>query len=232
LVASLLLIFNVFLTNCGDSSKANIHKPFAPHAAIKPDTTEKIITIPSKELDISLAKKGLGKQYIVFIKRQNYSSENSEKFIRLLARLDYLSGNEIVKGDEYVKQIKKEAWSKMREFVGENRYPDFIQFYNSMSERATVEGLDEILSCDNKLDDKTKEKLITTMYHERERLESPGGELSPENIDSKHISFQEMTKIQSEKYLECAKGLLSKTQYNTFEKQLKTSVDEFQPKIQ
>ena len=85
----------------------------------------------------------------------------------------------------------------------------------------------------NRLDDNTKEKLIIALYEERKKINSPGGVLSAENIDSNEISFADMLTLQAEKYRLCAKEILSKPQMAVFEKLLEASSGTtFEPKIQ
>jgi hypothetical protein len=184
------------------------------------------MTILDQE-SVSAYKEAAKEEYDVFIKRHNYSPEDSENFAELVALLECITipPETYNNPEEYFEEVKHERWSNIREFLGENRYPDFVLFYDSISERKRVNNLNKELTPDNKLDDDTTEKLILAMYEERRKLNSPGGELSSEKIKDKGIKFEDQLSILAQKYQTCAKGILSETQMKVLTKQLKASID-------
>lgn len=209
-------------TNSGEDQKAVIDHFVKASAVNETSTSEKdeLENITPQQIKTSLAE-AAGKKYEVFINNHFSSPNDIEKLTALLGELNSLSPEfEELKSYEEKVQYMQEKRSNLQEFLGYNRYQEFLQFQDSIPERNTINMFITQLNKEDKLDEDTREKLILALYKERKILESPEYLASEE---SKGMSFSESYKLELEKYQTAAKGILSESQMKVFEKELEKS---------
>lgn len=197
-----------------------------------------------------IRKLNLERIYSVFFQRSNFTSDQIEEFMNIMAdapgprgdkenqlRLNAKSEEEMNEGLQKLEALAYEYDERMHEFLGDENYEKWVQYYNcrGIFESDPVEEYEKILDQkDDMINQEQEDALVAAMSEEFQnfnskfvpQLKGPPSFRINARDENTIINVIKNLDYLEKAYLECAKPILSETQMKNYEVFIKSSFKE------
>ncbi|MBU4198683.1 MAG: hypothetical protein KKE37_13705 [Verrucomicrobia bacterium] len=134
---------------------------------------------------------------------------------------DSISPDERKEKAKRTENATKELEEKMRSFLGDTKYEAYKQYEEFLPEMQRVDRFKQSLGLYDQLGEEQEQKLIVAMHEERNNSPFSAGFSPPESFDP------ELNSKKQERLIARARDILSESQLNQFENNLKQQRDPF-----